>query len=126
MTKIGIFWVYNNQVIGKACDLSQGDENISGLLDSPDNHIDLWENDKNWRNPFQELIGTEYQCVPRGRVIYSKENHNTIVYMDKQLHSKPVKQLIRDFFQLNSIAVIWAIDEHYTTDLQEINDIFDD
>ena len=46
MAKIGIFWVYKNQVIGKACDLSQGDENIPGLLDSPDNHIDLWENDK--------------------------------------------------------------------------------
>lgn len=126
MAKIGIFWVYKNQVLGKASDLSQGDESIPGLCDSPDNHIDLWENDQNWQNPFQELIGTEYQCIPRGRVIYSKTNHKAIVYMDKQLHSKQIKQLIRDFFQLNSTAVTWAIDEHYTTDLQEINDIFDD
>ena len=46
MAKIGIFWVYKNQMLGKACALSQEHENVPGLIDSTDNHIDLWENDK--------------------------------------------------------------------------------
>ena len=126
MAKIGIFWVYKNRVLGKACALSQGHENVPGLIDSTYNHIDLWENDKHWKNPFQELMGTEYQCIPRGRVIYSINPQKAIIYMDKQLHSKQIKQLIQIFFQLNTTPVVWAVDEHYTTNSLELNDIFDD
>ena len=74
MAKIGIFWFYKDTVLGKVCDLAQGDESIPGLIDSPDNHIDIWENDDNWINPFPELVGTEYQTIPRGRVIYSTKS----------------------------------------------------
>ncbi|MBP7529691.1 MAG: hypothetical protein KA801_17350 [Syntrophorhabdaceae bacterium] len=44
MTKIGIFWVYKNTVIGKAVDLPDGVENFPGIIDSPDSHVDYWEN----------------------------------------------------------------------------------
>jgi len=128
--KIGIFWVYKskakNHVIGKTCDLSHSDEYLPGLCDSPDNHIDVWENDKNWVNPFPELIGTEYQTVPRGRVLYSKQSQKAIIYMDKQLHVKKIKDLIKEFFQLESTPINWSVDEHYTTDSESLSTIFDD
>mgnify|MGYP003971929803 FL=1 len=46
--------------------------------------------------------------------------------MDKKLHLKAIKKLIKKFFQLESVPITWAIDEHYTTEPQTLNAIFDD
>lgn len=129
MANIGIFWIYNknshNHVIGKSIDLSEGDENVPGLIDSPDDHINVWENDKSWQNPFYELVGTEYQTIPRGRVIYSTKSQKAIVYMDKQLHEKSIKNLIKDFFHLNTTPIVWSVDDHYTTESNDLDNIFE-
>ena len=126
MTKIGIFWVYENTVIGRARELSDGEENTAGLLDSPDSHIDLWENDPTFIIPFPELRDEEYQNIPRGRVIHSIETHCTIVYMDKSLHTKKIKQIISTFFQLDKSKTSWKMDAHYTTNFDMINDMLDE
>jgi hypothetical protein len=107
-------------------DLYEGHENIPGLIDSPDNHIDLWEKKSSFVIPFTELTGSEYQEIPRGRVMYSSKDDISLVYMDKTLHLDGTKELISTFFQLNNIDVKWLRDEHYTTDLQIIDDYFDD
>ena len=101
MVKIGIFWVYKNTVIGKALDLYEGHENIPGLIDSPDSHIDLWENNSSFVLPFTELRGSEYQEIPRGRVMYSSKDNASLVYMDKVLHLDGYtteSQIIYDYF----------------------------
>ena len=128
--KIGVFWVYfreaNNHIIAKAVDLSQGEDSGAGFIDSPDNHIDVWENDPNWQNPFVELFGTEYQTIPRGRVLYSIKSQKAVVYMDRTLHLEAIKNLIIDCFQLSEFPISWRVDEHYTTEEQALDDIFDD
>lgn len=124
MAKIGIFWIYKNQIIGKARQLGEGQENIPGMIDSPDSHIDLWENDSSFIVPFPELKGSEYQEVPRGRVIYSTKSNKAVVYMDKLLHSKGTKQIVSDFFQLKDVDVVWKTDPHYTTESWKIDDLF--
>ena len=43
MTKVGLFWVYKGVVFGRARPLAEGEEGIGGLVDSPDNHVDVWE-----------------------------------------------------------------------------------
>ena len=43
MPELGIFWVFDTQVFGRARPLAEGYERWPGLLDSPDDHIDLWE-----------------------------------------------------------------------------------
>jgi len=126
MTKIGIFWFYGNTVIGRARELSDGEENTTGLLDSPDSHIDLWENDPTFIIPFIELRDEEYQKTPRGRVIYSTQEQQTIVYMDKSLHTSKIKNTISTFFQLDKKHTSWKMDAHYTTDFDMINYIFDE
>ena len=60
MSKIGIFWVYKDTVIGKARELEDGEENVPGLIDSPDSHVDLWEHHQCFLAQFPELAGTEY------------------------------------------------------------------
>ena len=43
MTKIGVFWVFNGVVFGKAVELAQGIEGVPGLIDCDDNHADVWD-----------------------------------------------------------------------------------
>ncbi len=126
MSKVGIFWVYKNTVIGKTRELDDGEENVPGLIDSPDNHVDLWERNPYFFIPFPELVGTEYQDVPRGRVIHSTKDKKTIIYMDKVLHTEQTKQIISDFFQLSNTDILWKTDKHYTTESGTLDNLFDD
>ena len=112
--------------MGKARELYEGQENIPGMIDSPDSHIYLWEHDPSFIVPFPELKGSEYQDVPRGRVLYSTKSKKAIVYMDKVLHSKETKETISDFFQLNDVDIVWKIDIHYTTESWKIDEFLNE
>ena len=125
MSKIGIFWVYKNTVIGKAANLAEGDQLIPGVVDSPDTHIYVWESDPEFRLPFSELREFEYQSVPRGRVIFFKNQSVFKIYMDKTLFSEANKKHILEYFDLAESKVIWETDSHYTTDQNEIDNLFE-
>lgn len=125
MSKIGIFWVYKNTVIGKAANLAEGDQLIPGVVDSPDTHIYVWESDPEFRLPFSELRELEYQSVPRGRVIFFKNQSVFKIYMDKTLFSEANKKHILEYFDLAESKVIWETDSHYTTDQNEIDNLFE-
>ena len=124
MSKIGIFWVYKDTVIGKAVDLVEGDQSIPGVVDSPDTHVYVWESDPEFRLPFSELREFEYQSIPRGRVIYFKNKSVFKIYMDKVLFSEANKKNILEFFDLATSKVIWDTDSHYSTEQSEIDDLF--
>ena len=126
MAKIGIFWVYRDTVIGKAIDSIEGDEFIAGRIDSPNTHIKLWEEDPGFINPFSELRGSDYQTVPRGRVLFSPVQNLHIIFMDKVLFNKSTKQKIRSFFEIDNTKVSWNTDPHYTTELSDLDKCFDD
>ena len=125
MSKIGIFWVYKDTVIGKAVDLVEGEQSIPGVVDSPDTHVYVWESDPEFRLPFSELREFEYQSIPRGRVIYFKNKSVFKIYMDKVLFSKANKKNISEYFDLASSKVIWETDSHYSTEQSEIDDLFE-
>lgn len=113
MAKIGIFWIHKNMIIGKARELSEGEETVPGILDSPDSHFELWEHDSDFLTPFPELRDTEYEKTPRGRVMFRKKDRRAIVYMDDTLHNPQDKKRISDFFQLCEAKPLWRRDEHY-------------
>jgi hypothetical protein len=122
--KIGIFWVYKNTVIGNTCELEEGQENVPGLIDSSDSHVDLWERRQCFLPQFPELLGTEYQDVPRGRVVYSTKDKKTIIYMDKVLHTEKIKKIVSNFFELKNTDISWKTDKHYTTGSDSIDNLF--
>lgn len=122
---IGIFWFYKGHVLGRVRDTSEGEERVPGLIDSPDNHADFWEYDKKYLNHYSELSSCEYLAIPRGRVLYSKKDGQTIIYMDKTLFTDSIKKKIKDFFGLNDKTVVWRTDPHYTTAHHEIERLFE-
>lgn len=115
MPRIGIFWFYRKAVMGRAVELEVGEESVPGLLDSPDNHADLWENDPKLLAPYPELRDREYFDVPRGRVLWRRVDVTAIVYMDKKLFTDAIKAKIAVFFDLTASEIDWMTDPHYTT-----------
>jgi len=122
---IGIFWVYDEVVFGKAINIDEGEEYVSGVVDSPDNHTDYWDTEKEHLKLFPELRFSEYFEVPRGRVLFSRKEGQTNIYMDKVLFNDKTKQLIKDFFQLNDTKTEWRTDHHYTTKEEELDQLLE-
>lgn len=125
MPRLGIFWVFHGSVFGRARPLTEGCERWPGLLDSPDDHITIWE-DRTLKKPSASLAHMDYTEVPRGRVIFSTKKNRAIIYRDGSLSSPTVKKRIRAFFDLQSTPVVWERDPHYTTDKHKLEDLFDE
>lgn len=126
MAKVGIFWVYKSTVIGKRAALRDGHENVPGIIDSPFNHVDCWEHDPSFDNPFPELRGSEYQTIPRGRVLYQTKNESHVIYLARELLGSASQTLIAEFFEFDAANATWEIDLHYTTSPEEIDSFFED
>ena len=123
--KIGIFWIYKGEALGKSVHFSAGGENYPGLVDSPDNHVDVWD-EPNFLSAHPELKLREYQDVPRGRVLWDMNNRKAIVYMDSTLHTADNKAKLRNFFVLENCEVQWGTDSHYTTSEDDLSALFDE
>lgn len=126
MPRIGVFWFYNNIVIGRSIDLESVDTPEDRIIDSPDTHTDLWDHDRTLLRGFPELYGTEYFSIPRGRVMWEAKTSSAKIFMDSVLFKNTYKRTILKFFDLESTNVQWGKDAHYTTNANEIDVLFDD
>jgi hypothetical protein len=122
MAKVGIFWVYKGKVIGVARDIREGLD-CEGRIDSPDQHVSLWERERSFSNLRKN--GAGYESVPRGRVVWFTQEQKAVVYMDKKLlKSSSARQHVAAFFALTPADVDWKSDPHYTTDPAEMDRLF--
>ncbi len=126
MAQIGIFWVYGGSLLGRAVALSAGAENVPGILDSRDNHVDLWEKNPDFLKRYPDLRDQDYYMIPRGRVLWQRAQGRAIVYMDKKLFDDATKAKIMVFFELEAGCVDWHTDLHYTTDRGALAELFDE
>ena len=107
--KIGIFWYWNNQVIGIAHSFNITADSI-GLIDSPYTHIEYWIT---LQEKYSELQNYEYEQIPRGRVIFDTNKEKSIIYLDKTLLYKSKINKVYDFFNLNPEQSVLKKDSHY-------------
>jgi len=122
--KIDIFWCFAGRVWGRARTVSEGEERVAGLCDSPDTHVNFWESQT------AEIASVwhdqPYFAFPRGRVLYRPRDRRFIVYLDRALFTGVAKAAIRAFFALAEESVVWRADPHYTTDPDERDRLFSD
>ena len=78
--RIGIFWFYDNKVIGVAHDFSQKEADSIGLIDSKYTHVYYWEI---LRLQLPELKDKEYEQLPRGRVIFDTNKKKQLFILIK-------------------------------------------
>lgn len=126
MTKIGVFWLFNGVVFGKAVEQKNGIEGVPGLIDCDDNHADVWEVDRPWITVAPSLANLEYQDIPRGRVLFSTKLNQPLVYLDKALMNTVCRQKISQFFEFEHSDVRWRSDTHYTTAKNDLDALFYD
>ena len=120
--KVGIFWRYHKQIIDSAILLKDGVDD-GFFVNGHYSHVSFWET---VRQKYSELRMFEYEEIPRGRVLFSKEEEMFFVYMDQLLFSQNFKQLILEKFELSEAKVKFMRDAHYTTDKKQIDQLFDD
>lgn len=121
MSKVGIFWFFNNKPIIVSTALKQGiDDGL--FINGPYDHVDNWNNVK-IQHP--ELHIFEYEGVPRGRVLFSKKEKIFYVYIDKVLLNKNYKGIIVNEFELPISKTNFIIDDHYTTNQGDLDRLLD-
>lgn len=120
--KVGIFWVHDGKLLSAVTSLDKGAHSPYSI-DSPFDHIDYWAR---FQKEQPELVQLGYEDVPRGRVLFLKEEKRFSVYMDKRLHVPRTKKLILAAFALPKTQTKFLTDPHYTTDPAELDWLFED
>lgn len=124
LVTVGIFWVYQSTVFGVAEKVDTQQKDSLGKVDSNYQHWDVWEGKPSPADIPAALLHIEYFEVPRGRVIYDSYREKYIIFADKTLKNKENRKQILAFFSLDASTVVWASDPHYTTNTEELDDLF--
>lgn len=101
MPLIGPFFFIGGKLIFNACPLSLGREQ-AGKLDNSYGHDRLY--DANFK-------AGDYIDYPRGRVIWDKENEQSIIYIDPCINNSEVLEKIVAAFEIGKYTVEY--DDHY-------------
>lgn len=112
--RIGIFWVYQQKLISKSILLSQASYSSVGIADCSFSHIDVWELEKVYLPEYPKLFDSEYQALPRGRIVFDKKNSTFSMFADRKIvRSKLHRQMVVNAFSLQAQKRIWRTDPHY-------------
>jgi hypothetical protein len=122
--RVGIYWgvihsINDLELITDMTSLSEA-ERYGEFLTHPRGHYDVWEA---WRRSgsrglaklkLPKLIAwTEYETLPRGRVVYNIAAKHFIIYADRRLQQASYIRQIADSFRLSSSSFSTASDAHY-------------
>lgn len=123
MEKVGILGFFNLKLIAYSVDLKEGvDDGL--FINGPFDHVNQWNITK---KSHPKLSTFEYEEIPRGRVLYNKNEKRFSVYMDKVLFKeKQTKDIITAEFQLPISKTKFMTDSHYTTCKKGIEKLLED
>jgi len=108
--KIGIFWILRDESIDGYKENVESGEEYGKTVQPTYDHFTYWQK---FVSRYPELRLLEYDDIPRGRVIYSKEDNQFWIISSKSvLQRKDLIKKILQFFEIeNPVRFIW--DEHY-------------
>lgn len=121
-SKVGIFWVQGATIHAHAVLLGEGLD-YGDCVNGPLDHVDYWP-ELERQNP--HLRGREYFELPRGRVVFRRQENRFAVLMDAKLHTPALKTALRERFHLPARKTQFERDAHYTTDPQALRRMFED
>jgi len=108
--QIGIFWIFEGKIYAKTKCL-QDIKAVDNFKDIDDAHYKIWDEILLQQ---RKLYLYEYEDIPRGRVVYSMDNAEYIVYSNEEIiNSKEARNLIIGAFNLNREQVLFQYDAHY-------------
>ncbi len=107
-SKVGIFFVVNNEVLFDAVPLQNGEK--YGNFIEYGGHYDFWEKLIPNNAIEQAFKDRAYDAYPRGRVVYFIREQKFRLYADKCLNSNDLL-LVKKVFELKN--AVRTQDEHY-------------
>ena len=122
--RVGIYWglihaANELELVVDTTSLPEA-EPYGDFLTHPRGHYEVWES---WqqtgpqglaRMKLPKLIAwTEYEAIPRGRVVYNTTTRHFTVYADRRLQRPPFGEIIAGRFGLLSQSYSMASDPHY-------------
>ncbi|TPI65546.1 hypothetical protein FJ420_11760 [Mesorhizobium sp. B3-1-3] len=121
---MGFFWIVvdrncRDAILADAIGLADA-EHYGELLTHPGGHFDYWETMKQ-RGPAwlrgkklsAQLLQTEYEDWPRGRVVFSPNEACFFVYADARIKTRARIALVRAAFQISDVNLMIREDSHY-------------
>lgn len=113
---VGIWWLYNNKVIGEYCPVSEGVFDMHFIQFSDiDNHITEWESVIKEQLPEAiDLIPKGYRCIERGRVVYDPRSRVYEIICSEEIASnKQAIDLIAQEFDIADLRYEVIPSSHY-------------
>ena len=115
MSKVGIFWCVNGELVFRTIEAREIDSDDLGKIDAPFTHIQEWEIHQIYNQFGMILFDTEYQNFPRGRVIFDILTQSFNVFLDKNIYKETITGKVIEQFNLRDKTVRWFDDPHYRT-----------
>jgi hypothetical protein len=123
--RVGIYWglIHDRETLELITDMTAlAEAELYGdFLTHPRGHYEVWEM---WRQSgrrglaglhLPKLIAwTEYETLPRGRVVYDVQKKHFTVYADRRLQRSNFSRRIAEAFGLLSCSFSIASDAHYS------------
>jgi len=123
---VGIFWLYRGEILARICSVDDGLDDEQ-FVNSPFDHVNTWPAiQQRERTRLPELSALEYQEVPRGRILYDKRRSAFLCYLDRATDSPATRAVITAAFALAGQQMSIRYDDHYTTDQDELDRLFDE
>lgn len=98
---VGIWWLYNNKVIGDYCPVDEGVEDRGYIqFSKTDNHITRWETTIKEQLPEAiDLISKGYRSIEQGRVVYDirSQVYEIICSQAVALNDNAIKLIAKEF-----------------------------
>jgi len=118
-TAVGLFWFVGDVLVAAGVQLSDA-VRYGDCLTYDGGHMDHWEK---WRKVGSawlkrnglpiEILQTEYDAHPRGRVVFDQSVSAFVIYADARLHNPAQIACLRQRFSLADQPVIVRTDAHY-------------
>lgn len=113
---VGIWWIYNNKVVGEYCPVDEG-VNDRGYIQfsTINNHITQWESTIKDQLPEAiDLISKGYRSIERGRVVYDIRSQVYEIICSQAIASdKNAINLIANEFNISNLRYDVIPSSHY-------------
>jgi hypothetical protein len=116
---VGIFWRVNDVLVVDRSTLDEG-EPYGDCIGHAAGHYDRWEE---WRalgaarlnaaGYPADIVPTEYDQWPRGRIVYETPARRFVLYADRRLQKPGIIDALKTAFGLKQAEVIVRSDAHY-------------
>lgn len=106
MANVGLFFYVKGHLFTEMVDIEHADlygDNRIGR----GSHYDIWE------QRYEKIYRKPYDYYPRGRIVYRYKENKFILYIDKCIEDKGVKEIMNTFGLEIENTQVDKSDEHY-------------